>query len=98
MTEPSARNCSRGVFVHLHGIMRASTFKAVGASWPVILTLSSRRHDEDGRPYLTTSGAGAYFADLVTGVCEGTEGTRGHTLRLVPGALRRLRKILRDRS
>ena len=46
------------------------------------------------RPYLGTMGAGAYVADISTGICNGVEGTRNYTLQLVPNALKRLRDIV----
>ena len=77
--------------------MKAPKFTALGdkSGWKIILRLSSTRR-EGPRLYMTTMGAGAYLVDPTTGICEGTEGTRGYTLQLVPSALRRLRKIERD--
>ena len=79
-------------------MMKAPKFTAIGdkSGWKIILILSSTRR-EGPRLYMTTRGAGAYLVDPTTGICEGTEGTRGYTLQLVPSAIRRLRKIERDR-
>ncbi len=76
-------------------------FKALSPNggWPCLLQFGPKQYDfmpptwREGRAYMTTMGAGAYLVDPKTGVCEGVEGTRGHTLQLVPSGLRRLRKL-----
>ena len=52
---------------------------------------------QEGRPYLVTSGCGAYLVDLSSGVCDGVEGLSGKRVRLVPGSLRRLRRLAGDK-
>ena len=73
------------------------SFTAIGSTGSrfALLLTSERR---GGKPYLVTTGAAAYVADVLSGVCVGVDGSVGQTVTLVPDARRRLAAIVRSET